>query len=217
MRPNPNRDERGTSLTELMATLGIMSVVGVLLFGFLFNVINTTSRVTSDTEKEKTIELALRPLTADIRGATSISKIYPAATTACASGSYPAGYSNCLSLTIERPVEGALTCPKSVVTYGLKPDGVLRRDRTDYRLVGATCTATTSNTGHTVLEGISNGTTPLFTYYDNVGNVLNPSASGQTVNAMAAATTIRISLNVQYRSGSPLLRYTSDLALRNNR
>jgi type II secretory pathway pseudopilin PulG len=209
-------DEAGTTLVELLATLAIMSVVGVLLFGFLFSVINTTTRATSDTETEKRIQLALRPLTADVRGATTVSQTYPAATS-CPTGSYPTGYTNCLSLTILRPEAGALTCPRTVVTYGLKPDGTLREDRTEYRFVGGSCVATTLSSGRVVLAKIQNGTTPLFTYYDSLGNVMNPAASGQTTAAIAGAARVRVSLNVQYRSGSPLLRYSTDLAMRNNR
>jgi hypothetical protein len=43
-----------------------------------------------------------------------------------------------------RPVPGQLSCRRSVFTYGLKPDGVLREDRTDYAVVGGTCAVTKS-------------------------------------------------------------------------
>jgi type II secretory pathway component PulJ len=210
------RDETGSSLVELLTTLGIMSVVGVLLFGFLFSVINTTTRATADTETEKSIELTLRPMTADIRSAAAIAETYPG-TSSCPAGSYPAGYTNCLSLTIERPEAGALSCPRSVVTYGLKSDGVLRQDRTDYELVGGSCAATASYTGRPLLTNVSNGTTPLFRYFNHLGNEVNPAAAGQTTTAVANAVTVRVSLDVEYRNGSPLLRYASDLAMRNNR
>jgi type II secretory pathway component PulJ len=211
-----SHDERGSSLVELTVTLLIMSAVGVMIFGFLFNVISTTTRATSGTETEKAIELALRPLTADIRSASTVSRTYPG-TTACPSGSYPTGYSTCLSLTIQRPEAGALSCPKSVVTYGLKSDGVLRQDRTDYGLVGGVCSVTSSYTARPLLKNVTNGATPLFTFYDAFGNALDPAASGQTNAMFASSSTIRVSVKVQYRSGAPLLSYTSDLAMRNNR
>jgi type II secretory pathway pseudopilin PulG len=213
---NRRHDERGSSLVELTVTMLIMSAVGVIIFGFLFNVISTTTRATSNTETEKEIELALRPLTADIRSASTISRTYPV-TTSCPTSSYPTGYSNCLSLTIQRPVVGALSCPKSVVTYGLKSDGVLRQDRTEYDLVGGVCSVTYSYTGRPLLKNLNNGATPLFTFYDAFGNALNPAASGQTAAVFAASSTVRVSIKVQYRSGAPLLTYTSDLAMRNNR
>jgi type II secretory pathway component PulJ len=209
-------DESGTTLVELTVALIIMSLVGLVLFGFLYNVINTTTRVTSDTETEKSIAFALRPLTADVRSATSIATTYPG-TTACPAGSYPTGYTNCLSLTIQRPMAGALTCPKSVVTYGLKSDGVLRQDRTDYKLVGGVCSVSASYTGRALLKNVQNGATPLFKYFDSLGNAIDPNASGQTTTAFAGTVTVRVSTSVKYRSNSPLLTYTSDLAMRNYR
>jgi hypothetical protein len=104
-----------------------------------------------------------------------------------------------------------------VYTYGLKSDGILREDRTDYALVGGTCTAGLSYTARPLLKNIQNGSQPLFTYFDRFGNKLDPAASGQTALPFTDAVTIRVTLNVQYQTGSPLLSYTSDLALRNNR
>jgi type II secretory pathway component PulJ len=207
-------DESGMSLVELMVVLLLMSVVGALLFGFLASVLNTTTRMSSDTQTEKQIELALRPVTENIRSASAIATSYPT-TSSCPSGSYPSGYSNCLAFTIARPTSGNLTCPQSVMVYGLKADGVMREDRTDYGMVSGVCGVTQAYTGRPLLKNIANGGTPLFTYFDAFGNQLDPSSASPT--AFAAAVTVRVSLNVQYRKGSPLLTYTSDLAVRNNR
>ena len=212
-----DRNEDGTSLVELMVVLLLLSIVGVILFGFLWSVVNTTTRATSNTEAEKAVALALRPLTENVRSASTISVTYPSATTACPVGSFPTGYTNCLSFTIGRPSAGALTCPKSVYNYGLKSDGVLREDRTDYTLVGGVCSVSLSYTARPLLKNVVNGTTPLFTYFDAFGNKIDPAAAGQTTTPFKNAVTIRISVLEQYRVGSPTLNYTSDLAVRNNR
>lgn len=209
-------DESGTTLVELTVVLFLLSLVSVMLFGFLWSVYGTTSRTTSDTETEKAIQLALRPVTEDVRSAATIATTYPV-TTSCTAGSYPTGYGNCLAITIARPAANQLQCPKSVIVYGLRSDGILREDRTDSDVVGGVCSVVRSYSGRVLLKNVVTGGTPLFTYFDAFGNQLNPNASGQTTTPFAAAVTVRVSLNVRYRAGSPLLRYTSDLALRNNR
>jgi prepilin-type N-terminal cleavage/methylation domain-containing protein len=217
MSADGGRDERGFTVVELTVTLMLMGIVSALLFGFLASVLRTTTNATSNTQAEQAIELALRPMTQDIRGASSITATYPTVTTSCATGSYPTGYTNCLSFTISRPTPGQLTCPKSVMTYGLKSDGVIRVDRTDYDVVGASCVATQLSVGRLVLSGVVNSTTPLFRYFDRFGNELDPNAAGQSTLTFTQAETVRVSVKVQYKKNAPLLSYTSDLALRNNR
>jgi prepilin-type N-terminal cleavage/methylation domain-containing protein len=217
MSADRRRDERGFTLVELTVALMLLAIVTALMFGFLASVLRSTTTTTSDTDAEQAVDLALRPLTQDIRGASLIATTYPTVTTSCPAGSYPTGYTNCLSFTISRPTPGQLTCPKSVVAYGLKADGVIREDRTDYSVVGASCTATQVYVGRPMLTGLANGSTPLFRYFDRFGNELDPNAGGQTTGPFAEAETVRISVNVQYKKNAPLISYTSDLALRNNR
>jgi type II secretory pathway pseudopilin PulG len=216
MRRHQSNDQSGTTLVELTVVLLLVSVVGVVLFGFLWSVQRTTTRMTNDTQSEKAIQLALRPVTANIRGASAIATAYPSSVS-CSAGSYPTGYSNCLAITIARPAPGQLTCPKSAMVYGLRSDGILREDRTDYALVSGVCAVSRTYTGRRILTNVVNGSTPLFTYFDAFGNKLDPGAVGQTANVFAAAVTVRASLSVRYALGSPLLTYTSDLAVRNNR
>jgi prepilin-type N-terminal cleavage/methylation domain-containing protein len=210
------RNEDGVTLIELAVVLFLMSIVATILMTFLSTVMHATTRATNDSETQKLIALALRPATENIRGTASIATVYPS-TSSCSLGSYPTGYSNCLSVTVLRPTAGQLTCRRSVFTYGLKPDGILREDRTDYALVGGNCVITANYAGRPLLKNIVNGAQPLFTYFDRFGNQLNPNASGQTTIPFLDAVTIRVTLNAQYQTGSPLLSYTSDLALRNNR
>lgn len=209
--------ERGVTLVELTVVMFMLSIVSVILFAFLASVMKTTTRANKDVETEKAIELALRPLTEDIRGATSIATAYPSGTACPSGGSYPTGYSNCLSFTIDRPSSAQATCPKSVISYGVRSDGIVREDRTDYAIVGAVCTGTQLYIGRTLLTNVATGGQSLFTYFDRFGNVINPNASGQTTASFAAAAMVRVTVNVRYQSGSSLLSYTSDLTLRNNR
>lgn len=211
------RNEDGVTLIELAIVLMLTSIVATMLVGFLGSVFRVSTRATNASETQKSITLTLRPVTQNIRGTASVATVYPSTTSCTAAGSFPTGYPNCLQVTVLRPVAGQLSCPKSVFTYGLKSDGILREDRTDYGMVSGSCAVTTSYTGRPLLTNIVNGAQPLFTYFDRFGNQINPAASGQTTAPFTTAVTIRVTLNVQYQTGTPLLSYTSDLALRNNR
>lgn len=217
MSSDRRRDESGFTVVELTIALVLMGIISATLFAFLTSVLQTTTTATSNTRTEQAVDLALRPMTQDIRGASTIATSYPSATTSCTAGSYPAGYSNCLSFTIARPEAGQLSCPKSIITYGLKTDGVIREDRTDYRVVSGTCVGTTLYTRRQMLSGVVNGTIPLFKYFDRFGNQLDPSAAAQSTLPFTQVETVRVSVIVQYKKNAPLLSYTSDLALRNNR
>jgi len=207
--------EAGITMIELVVTVLLLSIVGVIMMTFLVSAVSTTARGSTDAEVEKRIQLAMRPMTAFIRSATQISAAYPTSST-CPVSSYPIGYRNCLSFTIARPQNGQLSCPKSLIVVGLRA-GVLRMERTDYGVVNGSCAVANVTTGYPLVTGVNNGATPLFTYFDTFGNQLNPGAVGQTTTPFVRAMVVRVALNVEYKSGAPLLRYTSDLAVRNNR
>lgn len=207
--------EAGFTMMELVVTILLLSIVGVIMMTFLVSAVTSTARATSNVETEKSIQLALRPVTEDVRSASQISGTYPSSSS-CPTGSYPTGYANCLSFTIARPENGQLSCPKSLVVVGLT-SGVLRISRTDYGIVGGSCVVTKSSNAYPLVTHVVNGSQPLFTYFDRFGNQLNPAATGQTTASFVAATTVRVALNVSYTTGGPLISYTSDLAVRNNR
>jgi type II secretory pathway component PulJ len=210
------RSEAGVTLVELAVVLLLLGLVSAILYGFLNTMLTQTSRTTLNTQAEKSLVFALRPMTQDIRGASAISTTYPG-TTSCPAGSFPTGYSSCISFTVARPSSTSLSCPRSTIVYGLKADGVLRVDRTNYKWVSGSCVATTVYSGRPLLHNVENGATPLFTYFDRFGNRIDPAAAGQTALPFTTAVTVRVSLSVRYKTGAPLLSYTSDLAVRNNR
>jgi len=216
MRARVNRNEDGVTIVELGVVVMLMGIVAAMLASFLWSVMGVSTRATSHSEAQKALVLALRPVTQNIRGTATIATTYPSTST-CPTGSYPTGYTNCLSVTVMRPAAGQLTCRRSVVIYGLKSDGILREDRTDYALVGGTCTVTRTYSGRPLLRNVVNGSQPLFRYFDRFGNEINPAAGGQTTVPFVSTVTVRVTLNAEYRKNAPLLSYTSDLALRNNR
>jgi prepilin-type N-terminal cleavage/methylation domain-containing protein len=218
MTTERTEDQRGVTMVELLVVMFLLSIVAAIMFSFLASVLNTTTRANKDVESEKSIELTLRPMTEDIRGASQIATVYPSSTTACSTGgSYPTGYGNCLSFVVNRPSPGQLACPLSVITYGLRSDGIIREDRTDYNAVGGTCVGTQLYFGHKLLTNVVNSGQPLFTYFDRYGNKIDPNASGQTALPFTTTGMVKVTVNVRYTTGSPLLSYTSDLSLRNNR
>lgn len=206
------RDEHGFTLVELAVVVLIMGIVSVVLFDFLDSTTNVTARATSSVVKENEARLALRELTADIRAANVISATYPTNSACTTGGSFPTGYPSCVTFEIKRSVDSAQACPKSVVTYGLVGTSV-KKTRIDY---AANCTTITrSVTGRTVIDGVVNGaSTPLFRYFDGTGAQV---ASTTSTAGYIAASSIKTTLLLQYKTRSPNLLIDSTVALRNNR
>jgi type II secretory pathway pseudopilin PulG len=198
------------SLIELVVTTGVLLLFTVMAFNFLISTNNTASRTTKDVQAENDARLALRQMTEDIRAAAPITTTYPS-TGSCPSATYPAGFANCLSITIVRNTVAGQSCPKSVITYGLV-NGSVKSDRVNYN---SSCTATSTTTGKTVIASVVNPSgTALFRFFDSAGNEL---ASSAPSSSFSSAASVMVTLVVQYQAGAPNITVSSTAALRNNR
>ena len=213
------RDQEGVTLVELTVVLLVMAIVSSMIFTFFNHLTNISTRATADVQTEAQANIVLRTVTEDVRAATNIATTYPS-TTSCPSGtSYPAGYGNCLSFRVPHVTAVNTSCPYSSIIYGLVGTS-LYEDRTDYN---ASCTATSTTLHKVLASNVKNGTTPLFTFYDETGNMLSSTQTGagitNSTNAAdwAAASSAKVSLSFSYQSNAPVTAFSSTVALRNNR
>jgi prepilin-type N-terminal cleavage/methylation domain-containing protein len=191
--------EDGLTLVELLVTMSILLLVAAILLGFLEQTTRLVARTSNDVQAENDARLALRAITQDIRAASPSTIAFTGPTAAaCPATPTPA---TCLSFTIARNTATAPTC-RTTVTYGLMASSVLQT-RSD-----ANCSSDHSVT-RTLIDGVANGTTPLFSYYNAQG--------GQLSSGQAAAKTVMVTLLVAYAGGQEPLSLTSSLALRNAR
>jgi prepilin-type N-terminal cleavage/methylation domain-containing protein len=198
-RPAAGGGEDGVTLVELLVVMAISVVVAGVVLGFLQTTTSVVGRTSNDVQAENDARLALRTMTQDIRAANPNSIAFTSPTVgACPTTSTP---DTCLSFAILRGTTTAPSC-RSTITYGLLTDQV-QQTRSD-----SNC-PTTVNISRALISNLSNGTTPLFSYYDAQGNQLT---SGQ-----ATAKTVKITLVVSYTGAQAPLTLTSTLALRNAR
>jgi prepilin-type N-terminal cleavage/methylation domain-containing protein len=198
-RPAVRGGEAGVTLVELLVVMAIMLVVAGVVLGFLETTTSVVARTNNDVQAENEARLALRTMTQDIRAASPTSIAFTSATVgACPTTPTP---DTCLSFTILRGTTTNPTC-RSTLTYGLLTDRV-QQTRSD-----ANCPANLSSS-RPLIGNLANGSTPLFSYYDDQGN---PLTSGQ-----ATAKTVKLTLVVTYTGGQAPLVLTSTLALRNAR
>jgi hypothetical protein len=136
---------------------------------------------------------------------------------------YPAGFASCVGFLVPHAVTASATtttiaagatpigCPYSNITYGLKA-GVIREDRTDYN---ASCVATSTTTGKTVLGGVDNTSAQaLFTFYDAFGNQLGAS---NAVADFQKAGSVSMQVYLNYQKNAPDISLMATAALRNDR
>lgn len=212
-RRPPARSEAGFTLVEMMVVLVLMSLVSFTLLGFLNSTTEVTTRAGANVESEREAQIVLRTLGQDIRSAISIATVYPGSPV-CPTGvsfaSPYAGYRNCISIRIARPVTVDESCPYTDVVYGLA-GGVLRTTRKEYVVSGGTCTLASTTPAKLVMNDLVNPAgTPLFTYYDRTAAVLS--------SAPTAAASVKITLVKRYRRlNAPDLTLSSVVALRNAR
>jgi type II secretory pathway pseudopilin PulG len=208
---------------ELLVVLLVLGIVMAIATEFFINVTTGTASGDVRSQAENQLQLAMRTITEDVRAATSISSTYPAA---CPSGgTYPADYGDCLQFTVIHDQTPTDTCtysslrllyPSTVMTYWLS-GGTVYKSSTNYTATspGGTCTASTGFSRTPVISNLSNGSTPLFTYYDGYGNEL--ATSGTNLNPFALAATIKVELIEPPAGANPAIELDSSVALRNNR
>jgi Tfp pilus assembly protein PilW len=205
-----HNNEAGLTLMELVVATSVLLIFTAMALQFLVSTNSTASRTTKDVTAENDARTALRLITEDIRAADPITTTYPSSTS-CPSGSYPAGYSSCVSFTVVHNAAAGQTCPKSVITYGFV-SGAIKRDKVDY---DSNCTVTTTTTGKPVISNVVNPSGKnVFRYFDSAGNELTSSSASQ---AFQSAASVMVTLVVQYQSGAPNITVSSTAALRNNR
>lgn len=213
------RDEAGLTVVELTVVLLILSIVSMMMFSFLDHMTNISARATLDVQNEAQANIILRTVTEDLRAASSIRTTYPSTTSCPAGGTYPGGYASCISFNVPHITAVNTRCPYTAIIYGIV-GSTLYEDQTVY---DASCTATSTTTHKVLASNVSNGSTPMLTYYDATGNQLSATSSGAgltfTTNPSdwIVASTVKISLAFTYRAGAPAVPFTSSAALRNNR
>jgi prepilin-type N-terminal cleavage/methylation domain-containing protein len=193
------RDEGGFTLTEVVVTLGIMSIAMVIALTFLTHVTNLSNRAINDVQTENDARLALRAITEDIRAAKPNTITFTGPTSTCPA-TPTAG--TCINFIIVRDTAANPGC-ESAITYGLLGTSV-RETRQDYG-----CTSDHRVSGKSVISHLVNGSSPLFTYFDKQGNSIT---TGQ-----ASAGSVGVTLLLQYQARSPILTMTSYASLRNAR
>jgi type II secretory pathway pseudopilin PulG len=193
------RRQEGLTVVELTVVMAVMVLVTAILLGLLDHTTAVYRRASDDVQAENEGRLALRTMTEDIRGASPASISFTGAVGgACPAAPTPA---NCLRFTIERDTAAAPSC-RSTVTYGLQA-GWVQQTRAD-----SGC-PTSLDLSRKLITGVVNGTTPLFSYYDDNGAELT---SGQ-----AGASSVKVTLLVSYQGAQQPLTLVSTLSLRNAR
>jgi Tfp pilus assembly protein PilW len=194
------RREDGLTVIELTVVLAVMVLVTAILLGLLDHTTAIFRRASDDVQAENEGRLALRTMTQDIRAASPASIAF----TGTVSGACPATPTpaTCLRFTVERGTAAAPNC-RSTITYGLQANWV-QQTRAD----SAACPSPL-NLSRKLITGVANGTTPLFTYYGDDGAALG---SGQ-----AGASSIKVTLLVDYQGAQQPLSLVSTLSLRNAR
>lgn len=208
------RDEpdAGFSVIEMLVVLLIMTVAGLITLNFLDNTTTVTARAGRHVQAEEDARFALRTLTQELRGANPLVGTYPAGSPSCpATGTFPASYASCIAFEVKRTQVSGQSCPKSRLVYGVRTDGFLREDRTDY---DASCTPTRSYTGRQLLSGVQSGSASLFTFYDIDGNALSGT---DPLDSYLKAGSVKVGLSVRYQQDAPRLQLSSIVSLRNNR
>lgn len=212
------QDESGFNLIELAVTVLIFGIVSVTLLNFLDNTTTISARATASSVRENEGRQALRTITQEVRAANKILTALPtgvSAVNACSFPTFPGSYGRCLMFEVQRSTDATLTCPKSVIAIGLQNAatiGTVIYTRVDF---ASNCTTETRRTGGRLVDRVVNGLgTPLFEYYNASGALLTTAAGA---DAYVKASSVRVNLLLQYKTGAAPLRLNSVVALRNNR
>ena len=204
-------DESGLTVPELAVVTFILSIVVVVMFGFLDQVTSLSARTDRQAEAESSTQLAMRVATQNIRGALPMS---PCASDG-ATPALPTSYANCVNVRVTRGNTGVGACPYSDYVYAVVDYSGVKKLIENRREVSCAGTVSNARVRRVLLENLANAgaTEPLFTYYRDNGTVI-PATDLTTV---PQASSIRMLVKVRYSAKAPSLSFASVVAPRNNR
>jgi prepilin-type N-terminal cleavage/methylation domain-containing protein len=191
-------EESGFTLIELVVTAGVIAIASMALFSFLEGTSNVTARVEKSVATEEGLQVALRTITSDLRGASVLS--------ACTS----IDYRTCVTIDIPRS-SGTTACPARRMRYWLTA-GTLYQARTDYAAGCATSTVVAGN--RPLLTNVTSSGT-VFRYYDRNGTAIDPLTTPANIPSSAS-----VLVTLKAASGArnaPDITLSAPAALRNNR
>ena len=209
-----SRDERGFTIVEVTLTLLILSIVLMVAFEFLDRASIMTYRADAHASAEDATQKVLRTVTQNLRGAHPIGA---ACTTDGLSPALPTSYGDCVRFTVRRTESGIDTCARTEFVYalvGTAPNRTLIQRRQEYTgTTTTTCTPGPAGNRLVLLQKVANTTTqPLFSYYAGNGTAIATSSAA----AVQAASSVKVTLAVTFRTAAQPLVLTSSAALRNN-
>ncbi len=207
------RREDGFTAVEMVITVLLVSLVSIVMLDFLDSTTTLTNRAALHSRAEQDAQLAMRVLSQDLRSAN------PILGAPCAGG-----YRDCVSFEVQRAGEVGRSCEKTTFTYQVAA-GKLTRTFEEHTWSTAlnACTVTRSLTGYPLLSlanASTSPTTPLFTYYDRTGLMLDPVTKAAVIPlkpSVGGAATVKVTFVVRYMAKAPDLRLSGSLSLRNNR
>ena len=208
------RREDGFTAVEMVVTVLLVSIVSFMMLDFLDSTTMLSNRANGHSRAEQEAQQAMRMLTQDLRSANPI-------TGAPCTG----GYKDCVSFDVQRAAQYGRTCEKTVFTYRLA-SGTLTRSMEERTWSTATnaCVVTRSTSAYPLLRSVVNNSTtpqtPLFTYYDNKGALLDPGTKAAVIPlkpSLGGAASVNVTFVVRYLAKAPDVRLSGSVSLRNNR
>lgn len=196
-RAKRDHNDEGFSLIEQIVVVGVLGIVLIIVFGFLMNATETTTRADANVRAEQDAINALRTATEDLRSAALVSP--------CAGFTYD----KCVTIEISKVTFGGAACPKRVLRYWVEGTN-FRQSLTDY---AADCATVTKSGTRTLIGGIQS--TSIFTFYAADG--VTPLNLGTQASLVAKTPAIKVALSVKYRNNAAPLNLSSFASLRNNR
>lgn len=210
------------TMVELLVVVVLLSIVAVIMYGFLDNTTNTSQRVEDNVTAERDAMIALRRVSQDVRSAN------PVVTTSAGIPTCPKvgiSYGNCLEVVLSRNANltSAVQCdigngrvvalPFRRTTYWLQNEQVWERRAEHSGATAAACTTPASvlDNRPVIAEVTNPGAATLFSFLDRDGAAI---ASGGALTNVAA---VRINLQITFRRGVAPLTLSSVAALRNYR
>lgn len=205
MRPVADRDDRGLTLVELMVTMVLFAMVGLVVTGMYGATSRSVSTGAVRVENTRNATQVMETLTRSVRAAT---KIQRNGTTALSAFSDPTG----TSMTVHAAVSTApVRYDYSVDPSGRLVETAVQSSAADAPYYVFTGTPTTRYIGRGIANPVSQ---PLFRYLDLDGDVVDVSGGATAIDSVRAVE-ITVVVQTDSRGITPATTLTQTVYLHN--